>query len=88
MSGLESFLSEILLLINPDPAFWFGIFLIVFLGAILLTKTPGTSAAHFSFILAWALAGAYGAFFEIIRILLIIATAIMLVLALWKLGNR
>ncbi len=88
LSGFENLMLSLFLMINPDLTVWVGLFFLIFVIALALSRSPGTVSVHFLFILVFVLASSYGGPAESVKILMIAALGISLVAAVLKLGNR
>jgi len=88
MISPSEFLATLLLMALPDAIVWGLIFFVGFIIALFLSRSPGTSSAMHLFILANAMATAFGGIFANIDMIAWVAMGISVAMALFKLGNR
>lgn len=86
--GVGEFFGTLLLMALPDAVVWGLIFLTIFIIALFLSRSPGTSSVMHLFILANSLAIFLGGIFSIIDMIAWAGMGISVVLAILKLGNR
>lgn len=86
--SFESFSSEILLRIFPDPIIWALIFCVGFLVLLTITRAPMSVGLQLSVITIYVISAYIHGIFDIILLLALAAIGIVLVFGIQRLGRQ
>lgn len=88
MTTVDTVFAEMLLRIIPDVFFWALLGIIAFLVMLGAFRIPKSTSAFLAFMWIYVLANSIGGYFIVLNMIMLMATAISLIAALYKLGGR